>query len=386
MRPTTIPTFALVILLAACSKAPPADEPVRAVRTQVVGLGSASTQHEYAAEIRARTESKLGFRVGGKLVRRMVDAGDLVKAGQPLAQLDGQDLRLGQDAAQAAWSAARANLEWSEAEFKRYRELRDQGFISGAELDRREAALKSARAQSEQLRAQAHVQGNQASYAVLTADAAGVVTAVDAEPGAVVQPGTTVLRVAHDGPRDVVFQIPEDRVGEVRAFLGKAGALKVKLWGSDEVIPATLREVGAAADPVTRTFAVKADIGQANVRIGQTARVVVAAGAREGVIRLPLAAVFEQQGRSSVWVLDRQAMTVSSRPVAIAGAEGNMVVVAGGLSSGQTVITAGVHTLTPGQRVKLYAEPGTASAGTTAAAVSLGGLSTAAAAATAALR
>ena len=386
MRPTTIPTFALVILLAACSKAPPADEPVRAVRTQVVGLGSASTQHEYAAEIRARTESKLGFRVGGKLVRRMVDAGDLVKAGQPLAQLDGQDLRLGQDAAQAAWSAARANLEWSEAEFKRYRELRDQGFISGAELDRREAALKSARAQSEQLRAQAHVQGNQASYAVLTADAAGVVTAVDAEPGAVVQPGTTVLRVAHDGPRDVVFQIPEDRVGEVRAFLGKAGALKVKLWGSDEVIPATLREVGAAADPVTRTFAVKADIGQANVRIGQTARVVVAAGAREGVIRLPLAAVFEQQGRSSVWVLDRQAMTVSSRPVAIAGAEGNMVVVAGGLSSGQTVITAGVHTLTPGQRVKLYAEPGTASAGTAAAAVSLGGLSTAAAAATAALR
>jgi multidrug efflux system membrane fusion protein len=386
MRPTTIPTFALVILLAACSKAPPADEPVRAVRTQVVGLGSANTQHEYAAEIRARTESKLGFRVGGKLVRRMVDAGDLVKAGQPLAQLDGQDLRLGQDAAQAAWSAARANLEWSEAEFKRYRELRDQGFISGAELDRREAALKSARAQSEQLRAQAHVQGNQASYAVLTADAAGVVTAVDAEPGAVVQPGTTVLRVAHDGPRDVVFQIPEDRVGEVRAFLGKAGALKVKLWGSDEVIPATLREVGAAADPVTRTFAVKADIGQANVRIGQTARVVVAAGAREGVIRLPLAAVFEQQGRSSVWVLDRQAMTVSSRPVAIAGAEGNMVVVAGGLTAGQTVITAGVHTLTPGQRVKLYAEPGTANASTAAAAVNLGGLSTAAAAATASLR
>jgi multidrug efflux system membrane fusion protein len=386
MRPTTIPTFALVILLAACSKAPPADEPVRAVRTQLVGLGSASTQHEYAAEIRARTESKLGFRVGGKLVRRMVDAGDVVKAGQPLAQLDGQDLRLGQDAAQAAWSAARANLEWSEAEFKRYRELRDQGFISGAELDRREAALKSARAQSEQLRAQAHVQGNQATYAVLTADAAGVVTAVDAEPGAVVQPGTAVLRVARDGPRDVVFQIPEDRVGEVRALLGKAGALKVKLWGSDDVLPATLREVGAAADPVTRTFAAKADIGQAPVRIGQTARVVVAASAREGVIRLPLAAVFEQQGRSSVWVLDRQAMTVSARPVAIAGAEGNMVVVAGGLAAGQTVITAGVHTLTPGQRVKLYAEPGTPNAGAAAAAANLGGLSTAATAATAALR
>ena len=385
MRPSTVLSFALVILLTACSKAPPADEPVRAVRTQVVGVGSAAVSHEYAAEVRARTESKLGFRVGGKLVRRLVDAGDVVKAGQALAHLDGQDLRLGQDAAQAAWAAARANLEWSEAEFKRYRELRDQGFISSAELDRREAALKSARAQSDQLRAQANVQGNQATYAVLTADAAGVVTAVDAEPGAVVQAGTTVLRVAHDGPRDVAFQIPEDRVGEVRALLGKAGALKVKLWGSDERIPATLREVGAAADPVTRTFAAKADIGQAPVRIGQTARVIVEAGAREGAIRLPLAAVFEQQGRSTVWVLDRQAMTVSARPVAIAGAEGNLVVVAGGLDAGQTVVTAGVHTLTPGQRVKLYAEPGAAGAGVATVAVPVGGLS-ATTAATAALR
>lgn len=385
MRPSTVSSFALLIFLAACSKAPPAEEPVRAVRTQVVGVGSSAVSHEYAAEVRARTESKLGFRVGGKLVRRLVDAGDVVKAGQTLAHLDGQDLKLGQDAAQAAWAAARANLEWSEAEFKRYRELRDQGFISSAELDRREAALKSARAQSEQLRAQASVQGNQAAYAVLTADAAGVVTAVDVEPGAVVQAGTTVLRVAHDGPRDVAFQIPEDRVTEVRSLLGKAGALKVKLWGSDELIPATLREVGAAADPVTRTFAVKADIGQAPVRIGQTARVVVSAGAREGAIRLPLAAVFEQQGRSTVWVLDRQAMTVSARPVAIAGAEGNLVVVAAGLSAGQTVVTAGVHTLTPGQRVKLYAEPAASSAMIASGGVPVGGLP-ATTAATAALR
>jgi membrane fusion protein, multidrug efflux system len=143
--------------------------------------------------------------------------------------------------------------------------------------------------------------------------------------------------------------------------------------------------VGAAADPVTRTFAVKADVGKAPVRIGQTARVTVEAGSREGVIRLPLAAVFEQKGRSTVWVLDRQAMTVSARPVAIAGAEGNMVVVAGGLSAGQSVVTAGVHTLTPGQRVKLYAEPGTANAAVAAVVLPVGGLS-ATTATTAALR
>jgi RND family efflux transporter MFP subunit len=385
MRPSTVSSFALLIFLAACSKAPPAEEPVRAVRTQVVGAGSAAVVHEYAAEVKARTESKLGFRVGGKLVRRLVEAGDVVKAGQTLAHLDGQDLKLGQDAAQAAWAAARANLEWSEAEFKRYRELRDQGFISSAELDRREAALKSARAQSDQLRAQANVQGNQATYAALTADAAGVVTAVDVEPGAVVQAGTTVLRVAHDGPRDVTFQIPEDRVGEMRNFLGKAGALKVKLWGTEQVIPATLREVGAAADPVTRTFTVKADIGQAPARLGQTARVLVDAGVRDGAIRVPLAAVFEQQGRSTVWVLDRQGMTVSPRPVVIAGADGNLVVIAGGVAAGQTIVTAGVHNLTAGQRVKLYAEPGASAAGMTSAGVPIGGLS-ATTAATAALR
>jgi multidrug efflux system membrane fusion protein len=396
MRPILL-SIAIAAMLAACSKAPPAEEPVRAVRTQIVGTGSVVASHEYAAEIRARTESRLAFRVGGKLVRRLVDAGDVVRPGQVLAHLDGQDLRLGQDAAQAALAAARANLEWSEAEFKRYRELRDQGFISGAELDRREAALKSARAQADQLRAQANVQGNQATYAALTSDGAGVVTGVDAEPGAVVQAGTTVLRVAHDGPRDVVFQVPEDRVGQVRALLGQRGALKVRLWGQEDVIPATLREVAAAADPATRTFAVKADLGpQAPVRLGQTARVAIESPPQDGVIRLPLAAVFEQQGRSSVWVLDRQAMTVSARPVVVAGAEGNLVLVGGGLAAGQTVVTAGVHALTPGQRVKLYAEAGAPGASTATLTVAQGAgavhgatattTATAATAATAAIR
>jgi membrane fusion protein, multidrug efflux system len=371
MRTSLIPVLLLAAFLGACSKEPPPEEPIRAVRTQVVGLGSASASHEYAAEIRARTESRLGFRVAGKLTRRLVDAGDTVKAGQLLAQLDPQDLKLGQDAAQAAWSAAKANLDFSEAEFKRYRELRDQGFISGAELDRREAALKSARAQAEQARAQATVQGNQANYSSLTADAAGVVTGVDLDPGAVVQPGQAVLRLAHDGPRDAVFQVPEDRVGDMRAFLGRPGALKVKLWGSNETVSATLRELGASADPVTRTFSAKADVGSARVRLGQTARVVVEAPPRQGVMRLPLAAVFELQGRSTVWVLDRQAMTVAARPVVVAGAEGNHILIASGLSAGQTVVTAGVHTLTPGQRVKLYAEPNPGTAAPPGAAAGL---------------
>ncbi|OYU73540.1 MAG: efflux transporter periplasmic adaptor subunit, partial [Burkholderiales bacterium PBB5] len=169
----------------ACQPAPPAEEPVRAVRTLTVQPGTTALAHEYAAEIRARTESRLGFRVSGKLVKRFANLGDTVKAGQALAQIDATDLKLGQDASRSALSSAEAQLAFSEAEFKRYKDLREQGFISGLELERREAGLKAARSQAEQARAQAGVQSNQAGYAVLSADASGVVTAIEAEPGAV---------------------------------------------------------------------------------------------------------------------------------------------------------------------------------------------------------
>ncbi len=362
MRHVLVPLLALPLLLA-CSKPPPAEEPVRAVRTLTLQVGSSGMQHEYAAEVRARTESRLSFRVGGKLVRRMVNAGDLVKAGQPLAQIDASDLLLGQDAARAAVSTAKAQLELSEAEFKRYKALRDQGFISGLELERRDAALKVSRAQAEQAQAQAGVQSNQAGYALLVADVPGVVTGVDAEPGAVLAAGTPVLRLAHDGPRDAVFSVPEDRASAMRALLGRPGALKLRAWGAAyTLLPATVREVAAAADPMTRTFLVKADIGATALRLGQTASVLIDAPAIAGVIKLPLAAVFQQGGQSRVWLVDASKMTVRAQPVGVAGADGNLVLVASGLAPGQVVVTAGVHALTEGQTVRWYAEPGVAAA------------------------
>jgi RND family efflux transporter MFP subunit len=357
-----LPLLSLTVLLAACSKPEPLPEPVRAVRTLTVAAGSASLTHEYPAEIRARAESRPAFRVPGQLVRRLVNVGDAVKAGQALAQIDPGDLRLGQQAAGAALNAAQAQLAFNEAEFKRYQALREQGFISGVELERREAALKAARAQAEQAIAQAKLQGNQAGYAVLTAEVPGIVTAVDAEPGTVLAAGTPVLRLAHDGPRDAVFSVPEDRAAAMRGLLGKPGALQLRPWGDGGLAPATVREVGAAADPVTRTFLVRADIGRTDLRLGQTATVLVAQPAQPGALKLPLPAVFAQGGQTSVWVVDRQAMTVQPRPIAVAGAEGNLVVVAGGLKPGEAVVTAGVHTLTPGQKVRWYAEPGAAPA------------------------
>jgi multidrug efflux system membrane fusion protein len=370
MHRAAIVLLALPMLLLGCSRPAPDAEPVRAVRTLTVGAGAEGSTLDYAGEVRARTESRLSFRVAGKMVSRDVNAGDTVTAGQVLARLDPQDLRFGQQAARSAVEAAQVNADQAAADFKRFRELRDQGFISAAELDRRESTLKAANAQLAQARAQAGVQNNQARYSDLVADVGGVVTAVEAEPGAVLAAGTPVLRLAHDGARDVMFSVPEQQAGGLRALEGQAGALRVQLWGAGEApVAATVREVAAAADPVTRTFVVKADIGSdARIRLGQTATVMLPLPARPGVLALPLSAVFEHQGKSSVWLLDTATMTVRPQPVEVAGAEGNRVLIASGLNAGQTVVSAGVHTLTPGQKVAPYAgsaAPAASSAATT---------------------
>ena len=223
MRYALIVALAGVTALAACSKTETAPDPVRAVRTLTISPQTAGGAYEYAGEVKSRTESRLSFRVGGKMVKRSVDIGDTVKAGQVLAQLDPQDLRLGQDAARAAVAMAQASYDQNAADFKRYKDLHDQGFIGPAELDRRDMALKTARAQLDQAKAQSNVQGNQASYAALLADASGVITGVDVEPGMVVAAGAPVLRLAHDGPRDVVFSVPEDKVSLVKAMAAQPG-------------------------------------------------------------------------------------------------------------------------------------------------------------------
>lgn len=354
---------ASVLGLVACSKQEAAPEPERYVRTLVLSSQSAGLKREFAAEVRARTESRLSFRVGGKMLERKVDLGAVVKPGQVLARLDGQDLTLAQDSARAAMLAAKVNRDQSAADYKRYIDLREQGFISAAELERRDSTFKAAQAQFDQARAQADVQRNQANYTALVADVGGVVTGVEAEPGMVVGAGTPIVRVAHDGPRDIVFSVPEDQVALLRAAASQPGSLSVKFWSDAkrDPLPIKLRELAAAADPVTRTFLVKAELSradgkEADVRLGQTATVVMSGVQASDTIKLPLSAVLEAQGRSAVWLLNPQTLTVQSQPVQIVAAEGNELVVQG-LKPGQEIVSAGVHVLTPGQKVKRYKAP-----------------------------
>ena len=363
------PRLALVaaMLLSACSPKEPPPAPIQSVRTVLVSSEVVNGSSEYAAEIRARIEARLGFRVGGKLIRRYVELGDSVKAGQPLAQLDPQDFRLSQEAANATREAARVNLMQARADFNRYKELRDQGFISSAELERRDTALKAAQAQFDQAQAQTSAQGNQAAYTTLSSDASGVITGIEAEPGTVVVAGAPVLRLAQDGPRDAVFAVPEDRVALVKNLALEAdkdpqapSPFQVRMWGTDgQLLPARVREVSASADPATRTFLVKVDLGAASstLRLGQTAVVLMRNPTRQGLIQLPITALREQGGKTSVWVVQEPQMTLKLQPVEVGSTDGNVVVILKGLQSGQRVVSVGVHVLSEGQKVKLYESP-----------------------------
>ena len=142
-----------------------------------------------------------------------------------------------------------------------------------------------------------------------------------------------------------------------------------ELFASQGYAGTSAREISAAADPVTRTFLVKADIGKATLdgtRLGQTATVLMTLPQVSGVTKLPLSALREEQGRSTVWLVDRSSMTVKSQDVKLAGADGNDVVITAGLAAGQIVVTAGVHVLNPGQKVKFYIDPGFSAAAASA--------------------
>jgi len=365
------PHFVFVVTaalaLAACSRPEAPQEPIRSVKLITVSASAIGAQSEYAGEVRARVESRLGFRVGGKLLQRPAEVGQRVKPGQLLAQLDANDLALASQAAQAQVSAAQTQRNLAAADLKRFTDLKAQGFVSGAEIERRQATLQAAEASLRQAQAQGAVQGNQAAYTRLLADAAGVVLAVEAEVGQVVAAGTPVVRLARDGARDVVFAVPEDRLAQLR--VGQSA--QVRLWaaatgapGNGAPLDGVVREVAASADAATRTYQVKLSLPDgAAVPLGATAYVTLAAqeGAGPVLIQLPTSALMASASGapngSAVWVFDAASQTVQPRPVVVGGANGNLIVIAEGLKPGEEVVATGTHVLSPGQKVTRFAAP-----------------------------
>lgn len=337
-------------LLVACSKPAPPAEDVRPVRVLTLAMDTAGERLEFSGDVRPRYESQLGFRVGGKIVERKVDVGATVKRGDVLMRLDPQDLRLAESQARATLRAAETERDLAQADYKRHVDLRAQNFVSQAVLDARQSALKAAQANVDAARAGLRGQSNQSNYTTLAADADGVVTAIEAEVGQVVQPGTPVVRVARTVEKEVVIGIPEDKVGQLRA----AGEVTVRLWANEAVaIPGKIREVSPMADPATRTYTVKVALPESvDARLGMTAAVELATGADGAAgLRLPLTALVQHKGGSSVWIVEKGAVKLV--PVQVVGQVRNDVLVTGQVAAGQNVVTAGVNLLRNGQKVRI---------------------------------
>jgi RND family efflux transporter MFP subunit len=353
--PRTAAAAAAVLFLAlltACSKDAPPPEDVRPVRALTLAAGGVDASAEFSGDVRPRYESRLGFRVGGKISARKVDVGTSVQRGTVLMQLDPQDLRLGQAQAQANLRAAQTNADLARAELKRYQDLRSQNFVSQAVLDQKIAAARSSQASVEAARAQSREQANQTGYASLVSDTEGVVTGIDAEVGQVVQAGTPVVRVARTDEKEVVIGVPEDQVDELR----QGGEVRVRLWADpNRAIPGKIREVSPVADPATRTYTVKVSIpGGEEVRLGMTAVVELlrkAGGGAGAQLRAPLSSLVQNKGASVVWVIENGAVRL--QPVQVGGVAGNDVLLTGGVKPGQAIVTAGVNLLKNGQKVKI---------------------------------
>ena len=359
----TLALAAAAAALAACGAKEPPPPTVRPVMLTQVALGGAADTAVFAGEVKPRHEADLSFRIAGKLVARHVDAGARVKRGQALARLDPSDVGLQAEAAKAQVAATETEYRFAEGEYERYQNLHREKFISASALDAKRNARDSARAKHEQAKANLAVAQNQAGYATLVAGEDGVVTAVMAEPGQVVAAGQGVVRVAREDEREVAISVPENRIGELRA----ARQLVAVLWANPgRTYAARVREIAPAVDPVTRTFAVRVTIVDADpsVQWGMTANVgLVAAGGAASAL-LPLTAIYHKDGRPAVWRFDPASGKVSLVPVAVGQYREDGVVVTSGVANGDWIVAAGANKLVEGQVVRPYdAGPPAAAAG-----------------------
>lgn len=347
----------LLVLIAGCAKPTDPQTIVRPVHVFKVGDQAAGNHGSFAGEVKARYETALSFRVPGKVITRLVEVGDRVRKGQLVAQLDPVDYQLAAKSLASQLAGARAERDFARDDLVRYHELLDLKYISQAEYDRRETAYKTANDRVEALQSQLTQADNQATYTNLYSNRNGVVTALDVEAGQVVGAGQMILKVAQLDETEVVINIPEHRIAELR----NATEVVVTLWADgDRRLKGRIREISPSADPATRTYSVKVSLleGKDLARLGMTATVhfPLAQGSQPV---LPLAAVFQPQNdptQARVWVVDERTKTVNSVPVKLGVPVGNQQVAVSGLVPGQVVVSAGVTRLAEGQAVKIFGE------------------------------
>lgn len=338
-------------LLAGCghADADPRTKPPL-VRTAEAG-GAETSERQFTGIVGARVESDLGFRVAGKVVARLVDAGQVVRYGQPLMRIDPTDYSLAAEAAAQSVSAARARAAQTSADERRYRDLVSAGAVSASAYDQAKAAALTAHAQLSAAEAQARVSRNDSAYTVLVADTDGTVAETLAEPGQVVSAGQTVVRLAHSGPREAVVALPET----VRPAPGTAAQARTYggLYGE-----ARLRQLSDAADPTTRTYEARFVLtgAPAAAPLGSTVTISLSAPGQHSAISVPLGAIYDRGHGPGIWVVaPNRNPKVSWQPVQLASVGEETAAVSAGLRPGERIVTLGAHLLHEGEAVRIGA-------------------------------
>ncbi len=312
---------------------------------------------EYTGVIHARTESDLGFRVPGKIIEKLVKAGDHVKRGQALMRLDPTDLQLAATSARAAVEAARAQNKRALADERRLRELVAMKAVSVQEYDQAKSSADATSAQLNGAAAYSAQLENQVGYAVLRAEADGVIMGTPADVGQVVGAGTVVVRLAHDGPREAVVNLPE---GEAK--IAKSMAVANLYADPGQTFPATLRELSAMADPLTRTYQARYTLSGAgkNAPLGATVTVHLDQEETDGAeqqYEIPIGALYDGGAGTSVWVINSDTSTLSRQSVEIAKLGSETALISKGLKLGEQILALGAHLVTEGEQVKILADP-----------------------------
>jgi RND family efflux transporter MFP subunit len=351
-QPRSWPWLALgaALLLAGCqAETAPVSGVGRPVQVQRVAFDAASTSRDFVGVVRARHETDLGFRVGGKIVARVVNVGDSVRIGDVIARLDPQDLQLQVESAEAELAAATSSRTQAAADLERYTTLKDRGYAAIAQFDLKKAANDEAEGRLARARRGLDLARNQLAYAELKADADGIITATLAEPGQVVAIGQPVARLAHRGEKEALVALPETWLGEARQAWAR-----VTLWSDhDRTFVAQLRELSPQADPTTRTYAARFTILGADdsVAYGMTATVRLERVADGPVAKLPLSAVVNRGSGPSVYVVGASG-TLELQPVTVAAFSTDSAIVTSGVENGDRVVTLGVQKLEAGQKVR----------------------------------
>jgi RND family efflux transporter MFP subunit len=354
LQRSRVPLIALVgllpFVLAACidaaSSADPRMQPPL-VRTEAV-TASASSARSFTGIVAARVQSDLGFRVPGKVLERLIDTGQPVRRGQALMRIDPRDLALALRAHEEAVAAANARVRQTSQEEARYRELVARGAVSKSAYDKVRMDAESARADLNAAQAQADVARNQTSYAVLFADADGVVVEALAEPGQVVAAGQVVVRVAHAGPREAIVELPET----LRPAIGSTG--RATLYGSGLTGSAQLRQLSDAANRQTRTFEARYVLADplADAPLGSTISIQLANAEPHPALQVPIGAIFDAGNGAGVWLVEGETPRVTWRAVQIVRLGDEAALVVGNVKAGDRVVALGAHLLHEGEQVR----------------------------------